>query len=213
MCLQNLIDTADHSQARITFLHDAYHPAKKEHFVNQQNRFPVVEIQEGTETGSFLKLLDFVKQQRFSPETILYFVEDDYWHRDGWVDVLLEGFTIEDADYITLYDHKDKYFHPNYTDLKSKIAHTQSCHWRSTPSTTNTYATKMKTLMRDFDLHREFSLDRTITDDHGKFCCLAKHGATLYSSIPGWSSHLEPDFLSPCVAWEYEMKRHKHAKK
>ena len=40
-----------------------------------------------------------------------------------------------------------------------------------------------------------------ISADHQKFCALGKRGATLISSIPGWSTHIDRDFVSPCINW------------
>lgn len=199
LCYDNFIKTSD-ARANITFLLDTFFPTEEEHFVKKQNQFPVIEIHEGTETGSFLKLLDIVKDRHFDDDTIIYFVEDDYLHREEWIDILLEGFSIPEADYITLYDHKDKYF--QYPKLTSKIFHTQSCHWRTTPSTTNTYAMRWKTLRDHFKYHQKYSLGCKVTRDHEKFCKLQKKGATLLSSIPGWSTHAEPEFASPCYNWE-----------
>ena len=175
---------------------------EQEHFLHQQTRFPVHVFKAGTEATSFLYMLEYVKQQKFSADTIIYFLEDDYLHRPHWPKILREAFTLPNVDYVTLYDHRDKYFLPQYTELKSKIFHTESCHWRVTPSTTNTYAMRFKTLQNHIDIHRSFSLRRTITADHDKFIKLAEEGATLISSIPGFSTHAEPDYASPCTHWE-----------
>ena len=139
---------------------------------------------------------------RLDPETIIYIVEDDYLHRAGWIDILLEGFSIPDVSYVTLYDHKDKYFYPMYDQLESKLYHTKSCHWRVTPSTTNTYAMKFKTLLRDLYTHRRYSLNLDVSSDHAKFCDLSSQGKFLISPMPGWSTHLEPEYASPCINWE-----------
>lgn len=207
-CHDNLLKTADLNQVAITFLLDTFHPTSTPHFITQQTTFPVIEIKEGTETGSFLRLLDYVMTLKFSSDTIIYFVEDDYLHRPGWTDILLEGLTIPDASYVTLFDHRDKYF-PAYANLQAKLFHTASCHWRTTPSTTNTYGMRLSTLKEHFDLHRQFSLGRRITADHDKFIELGKNGATLISPIPGWSTHVETEMLSPCIDWQQvtEMKK------
>jgi len=160
-----------------------------------------VECKAGSEAASFLSMLEYVYRQKFSPDTIIYFLEDDYLHRPHWPRVLREAFALP-IDYVTLFDHRDKYFFPQYVDLKSKIFHTHSCHWRTTPSTTNTYAMLFKTVQKQIDLHRCFSIGRTITADHDKFCKLAEEGAVLISSIPGFSTHIELDFASPCHDWE-----------
>lgn len=197
-CYRNLLQTIDLKKANLTFFLDGQ---KKDHFLREENRFPVIEIQAGTESSSFLQLLDLVEKRRFHPETILYFLEDDYLHRPNWVEVLLEGFEIPGVEYATLYDHKDKYFHPSYVELKSQLFQTKSCHWRSTPSTTNTFAVRAKTLLEHLPIHRQFSEERKITADHEKF---QKLNALLISSIPGFSTHCEPEFASPCYNWENE---------
>lgn len=196
-CYQNLIDTLDPKKANITYFLDV---AKgTDHFLPKGN---VIEINEGTESGAFLRMLDYVAKMKFHPDTILYFVEDDYLHRPGWLDVLLEGFSIPEADYITLYDHKDKYFFPMYKELKSRLFVTPTCHWRETPSTTQTFATRFKTFIRDLPIHKKYSEGRDISQDHEKFLALGKQGAMLISSIPGFSTHAEPEFASPCINWE-----------
>ena len=200
-CYENLLKTADLKRVDITFLLDTFHPKKEPHFVREQTMFPVVEIKEGCETGSFLKLLDHVMSLKLQPEAIVYFLEDDYLHREGWVDVLLEGFTLPDVSYVTLYDHRDKYFLPMYHNLESRLFHTRSCHWRTTPSTTNTYAMRFQTLRDHLEVHKRFSEGRRISDDHAKFIELGKLGARLISSIPGWSTHVEEGLTSPCIEW------------
>ncbi|MGH2612514.1 MAG: hypothetical protein ACRDFB_05635, partial [Rhabdochlamydiaceae bacterium] len=187
----------------ITFLLDVFYPSTTRHFITEQTEFPVIEIKEGSETGSFLKLLDHVISLKFKDDTVIYFLEDDYLHKEGWVDVLLEGFTIPSVSYVTLFDHRDKYFLPMYTDLQSKLFITDTCHWRTTPSTTNTYAMRFKTLQEHLPIHRKFSERRRITSDHEKFLELGRQGAQLISSIPGWSSHIDAGNTSPCVDWEF----------
>lgn len=186
-CHQNLLDTVD-ERVNLTFFLDT---AKEgDHFIKGQ----AIEIKEGKEAGSFLRMLDHVVSLDLHPDTIIYFLEDDYLHRPGWIDVLFEGFTT-DTDYVTLYDHRDKYMY--YPKLQSKIYLTQSTHWRTTPSTTNTYAMRFGTLIQDLPIHKRFSIGRKITADHDKFCCLAKKGAILISPIPGWSTHADVEFDSP----------------
>lgn len=199
-CHRNLMDSADHSRARFTFLLDAFHPMQESHFIRKEKR--LVEFCAGTETGSFLFLLDHVVKQPFSDETIIYFLEDDYLHREGWVDILLEAFTVPEMEYATLYDHGDKYTLPMYKDLTAKLYHTPSCHWRSTPSTTNTYAMRFKTLKKHYEVHRAFSLGRKISADHEKFLRLSEMGSLLISPLPGFSTHVEKSTLSPTHDWQ-----------
>lgn len=198
--LENLLATIGDEKINLTFFLDAFHPMEGEHFLRKQMRFPIIEFKAGSEAASFLYMLEYVYSKKYSSDTIIYFLEDDYIHRPNWPTVLREAFTLP-IEYATLFDHKDKYFFPQYNDLKSKIFHTTTCHWRTTPSTTNSYAMLFDTLKKHIDHHRCFSLGRTITADHDKFCKLAELGATLVSSIPGYSTHVEPDFASPCADW------------
>jgi hypothetical protein len=201
-CYDNLIATLNPELVNVTFLLDTFHPSQDIHFVKQQTRFPIVTIEEGTETGSFLKLLDYVMGLNLSDETIVYFLEDDYLHRPKWGEVMLEGFSLPEIDYMTLYDHRDKYFASDYKKLTSKLYHTASCHWRTTPSTTNTYAMRFKTLKKHLKYHKKYSLGCRITRDHQKFCKLTKKGAQLISAVPGFATHAEPAYASPCFEWE-----------
>lgn len=200
-CYHNLVATAHDPDVRITFFLDTAKATTSAHFLKEQSLFPVIEIQAGSEAISFLKMLDYVLEQKIDPDTLIYFLEDDYIHKPGWMHILREGFMIPGVDYVTLFDHKDKYMSAEYQNLQSRIFHTESCHWRTTPSTTNTYAMRFTTLKRDAEQHRSFSVGRSITADHEKFLALGAQGAILISSIPGWATHDEPEFASPCADW------------
>ena len=95
------------------------------HFIFNKN-VNIVETEGGSEAKSFNNLLKYVHEQDFKDEDIIYFVEDDYLHLDGWIDIMLEGFNQIGADYYTLYDHPDKYYLPMYQDLQSKIITTEN---------------------------------------------------------------------------------------
>ena len=114
-----------------------------------------------------------------------------------------EGFEHIGADYYTLYDHPDKYWLPMYEELQSKIIATPSVHWRTTPSTTNTYACRFKTLKQHFDIHVQYcDLVAKWTKDHDKFTHLWSIGSNIVSCIPGYSTHVEGNMLSPTIKWE-----------
>jgi len=194
--------TADHPNASFTFFLDTHFGKDQDHFIKNQTRYPVIEIDAGCEASSFLQMVDHVTKQPLSDETIVYLLEDDYLHRERWMAILQEGLSLPDADYVTLFDDRDKYFLPQYKDEKFQLFHTKSCHWRTAPSTTNTYATRFATLKKHLPIHRKYSLDRQISSDYDKFCELELIGATLVSPLPGWSTHVEPKNTSPCYDWE-----------
>lgn len=161
----------------------------------------------GSETKSFRSLIKYLQEQKYPDDEIVYIVEDDYLHRPGALKILQEVFDSTNVDYATLYDHMDKYF-PGYFEkfaygFKTVLVPTKSCHWRTTPSTTNTFAARYKTLMEDFEVQLKFSPeDEKVSRDHLKFHALWEKGRSLLSSIPGFSTHVENELLSPCFEWE-----------
>ena len=44
--------------------------------------------------------------------------------------------------------------------------------------------------------------DRGFTRDHDKFINLWEKGSNLITSIPGYSTHMETEYLSPAIDWE-----------
>lgn len=197
----SLISTLDERVDFIAF-HDSGNGEIKNHFLNNKDVNKVSQ-KGGNDAQSFLNLLNYVVKQNYNDNDIVYFLEDDYLHKPGWIDILLEGFEYIGADYYTLYDCPDKYYLPMYEDLQSKIIVTPSVHWRTTPSTTNTYACKFKTLKQHFNIHVQYcDLVEKWTKDHDKFIYLWNAGSNLVSCIPGYSTHCESSYLSPCTDWK-----------
>lgn len=199
-CWNNLLETSDEN-TEVTAIFDG--EPKTEHFLHNDTRnYKLVCKHGGTDGHSFLNLLEYVHEQNIEDDTILYFVEDEFYHKPGWVNILREGFEYIGADYITLYDHNDKYFLPMYNDLQSKIIATPSIHWRTTPSTTNTYAVLYQTFKKHYNIHKEYcDLQKGFTRDHDKFIRLWNEGSNLISCLPGYSTHCETEYLSPCIDW------------
>ena len=196
----SLISTLD-ERVDYTAFHDSGNGTIENHFLNDKN-VNKISMKGGNDAQSFLNLLNYVIEQNYSDEDIIYFLEDDYLHKEGWIDILIEGFEYIGADYYTLYDHPDKYYLEAYGELQSKILVTPSSHWRTTPSTTNTYACKFKTLKQHFDIHVKYcDLIEKWTKDHDKFIHLWNIGSNLVSSIPGYSTHVEGNMLSPIIKW------------
>ena len=195
-----LISTLDNRVAYTAF-HDSGNGSIEEHFLDNKD-VNKISMHGGNDAQAFLNLLNYVKDQSYDSNDIIYFLEDDYLHRDGWIDILQEGFDMIGADYYTLYDHPDKYFLPMYENLQSKVIATKNVHWRTTPSTTNTYACRYSTLMNHFDIHVKYcDLVEKWTKDHVKFTELWEKGSNLLSCIPGYSTHVEGNMLSPVIEW------------
>ena len=88
-----------------------------------------------------------------------------------------------------------------YSDLMSKILITENSHWKPVPSTTNTFATKFKTLKEDKKIHYQHSFNVEPTADHQKFLDLNQRGKYLISCLPGYSTHAVKEWISPCINW------------
>lgn len=106
--------------------------------------------------GSFKYLLN-AELPSLANDDLIYFVEDDYLHRVGSAGALEEG--LKYFDYVTLYDHPDKYGinSPNTNPLVSKGALSEATQiirgintiWRTTNSTTMTFGVVAKTMRMD----------------------------------------------------------------
>jgi hypothetical protein len=180
------------------------------HWIYKYSIKELIPIQGGTDKLSLANMLHITMNMSLPDNDIIYFLEDDYLHKKGWCDLLREGLSKRlmpnniKFDYITLYDHYDKYYFNDeytkqtYAELTSRIAVSKSTHWRTIPSTTNTYAMRVKTFMDDIDIHMFYK-----NIDNDKFIELGKnYKRVIASCVPGWSTHCHNEFLSPCVDWE-----------
>ncbi|HHJ10234.1 MAG TPA: hypothetical protein ENK25_05005 [Bacteroidetes bacterium] len=203
-CFQNLKNTiVNDNRVKLTLVYDNAEGPLERHFISTEKHYEIVEFTGGDDSRSLYNLLHYIIEQDIPDEDIVYVLEDDYVHRKGWVDIMLEGFNHTDAKYVTLYDHRDKYFLHRYRNLKSKIVFSPSVHWRYVPSTTNTWSTKFKTLKKHFKIHEKFCKSRKgIARDNAKFNYLTKNNFFLISPIPAYSTHAETPFLSPVIDWE-----------
>jgi hypothetical protein len=143
----------------------------------------------------------------FGDDEIIYFVEDDYLHLPNSRTVLLEG--LERTDYVSLYDHLDKYLTPSYGGNpfigddcaeETKVFVTPHSHWKLTNSTTMTFASTVKTLREDAEVWRTHSTG-VCPRDFQAFLDLRERGRTLATPLPGYSTHCDPQFPSPLTDW------------
>ncbi len=168
--------------------------------------FPILNVERtklGSGAQSFNHALDKVLD--FDDDSVVYFVEDDYLHKENSSKVLLEGIKLG-ADYVTLYDHPDKFINginPYVSDggEDTKVFLTDSCHWKLTNSTTMTFASTVKVLKDDKDIIKKWTVG-THPNDFEMFVELRNKGKSLISPLPGYSTHGETAFLSPLTNWE-----------
>ncbi len=101
---------------------------------------------------SYRALLEHIKKQQHQPSDLIYFLENDYVHVPGWVDKIVDLYkTYSNLDYVSLYDHNDKYFLDMYDNLVSKIFTSNTHHWRTTPSTCGSFIVTRKLFDADYE--------------------------------------------------------------
>ena len=121
--------------------------------------------------ASFMYSVNLILKRHSLSETV-YLLEDDYLHLPGSKVLLNEG--LEIADYVTLYDHPDKYVleneggNPfNHQVLNTtRLYVTRHSHWRDTDSTTMTFACKVVTLSEDFPIWQKNAQSGNPDDFH-----------------------------------------------
>ena len=196
-CFKNFLNTiGGYSNVNLTLALDG--DINQDFTKNYQDKFTLFQTNNGSSLQSWRDLLEYVKNQPMEPEDLIYWVENDYLHLNGWVDKIITLFkTFKGLDYISLYDHNDKYFLPMYENLVSKIITTQNHHWRTTPSTCGTYIVNRETFDKDYDIQS------TYVGDHNTFLWLNQNRErSVITPIPGLSTHCMEGLLSPCINWE-----------
>jgi hypothetical protein len=206
-CFCNLLETLEHSplssNVSLTVIYDGNEADFHTDFIYRrcatQTKFKTTVIVDkaGSNMKSWLVALDQVKKTPMANSDIIYFLENDYLHLDGWLEKVAELYASPiKFDYVSLYDHKDKYFSDMYSELTSKIFVTPTHHWRTTPSTCGTFMLSRKVFLEDVELWaREVG-------DHHQFTELCQtRGRVLLTPIHGLSTHCMEKYLSPTINW------------
>ena len=121
-------------------------------------------------------------------DTFVYFAEDDYLYRPGAKAALIEGAGF--SDYVTLYDHPDKYTLQYGMGETSQVRRTPSSHWRYTLSTCMTFGVWADTLRCDM-YHWKEHTEGDHPNDHQVFADLNGAKRSLAVSIPGFACHTD----------------------
>jgi hypothetical protein len=139
----------------------------------------------------------FIKNYKCDSDDLIYILENDYLHLKFWDEKLIELYsTFQNLNYISLYDHNDKYFLPQYENLTSKIFTTNSHHWRTVPSTCGSFIVPKKIFDEDYEIQT------TIIGDHNKHIYLNEHrNRFILTPIPGLSTHCADGLMSPTIDW------------
>lgn len=108
------------------------------------------------QTPAFYHLVECALEQ-LEDADIVYFIEDDYLHVPQASEILEEGLTV--FDYVTLYDHPDKYgifgkgrnpyVNDDHLSEPTRVFKGRHVLWRTTNSTTHSFACHVRTLRED----------------------------------------------------------------
>jgi hypothetical protein len=198
-CYDNLLSTLpnlDSNTYRVNIIFDG---DISSNWIQNYSFHKTHNIKAGNDTSSFFQTLKTIKEDsNIHKDDLIYVLENDYLHIQGWFDKILELFqTYQGLDYVSLYDHNDKYFLPQYSSLMSQIITTQNHHWRTTPSTCGSFIFTKETFDKDYDILS------TMEGDHNKFLWLNQNRhRTVITPIPGLSTHCMQGLMSPTIKWE-----------
>jgi hypothetical protein len=190
----NLLETIeDNPNVELTVMMDG---TKQGTFLENYN-VNVYEFKGGSDASSFFETVKYAKSKNIGDKDLVYFLENDYLHLDGWIEKVIDLFsTFKGLSYVSLYDHNDKYFLPMYENLVSKIFTTKTHHWRTTPSTCGSFIISKQLLEEDFDILS------TMVGDHNKFTYLNQtRNRFVLTPIPGLSTHCMEGLMSPTIDW------------
>jgi len=196
-CFTNLLQTIEgHNNIKLTLALDG--DINQDFTKNYQNKFTLFSTNYQSSLLSYRALLEYIKEQPMEPTDLIYYLENDYLHTDSWVEKIIELYsTFSNLNYVSLYDHNDKYFLPMYDDLVSKIITTSSHHWRTTPSTCGSYIISRDIFEKDFDIWAN------AVGDHNTFLYLTeKKNRFTLTPIPGLSTHCMETLMSPTINWK-----------
>ena len=194
-CFTNLLSTIEGENVDLHLIMDG---EIESNFINKyKNKFISHQIKAGADQSSFFQTWQIAKKTEIGDSDLIYFLENDYLHLKGWVSKVKELFKMYNLPhYVSLYDHKDKYFQI-YENLVSKILITETHHWRTTPSTCGSFIINKQLFNEDYDIHT------TMVGDHNKFLYLnQERNKIVITPIPGLSTHCMDGLMSPIIEWD-----------
>ena len=207
-CFKSLVDSVRRSNVDVDFycVFDGEERELSEYIKN----FTEVQYQP---IKVFANLKSLVYCLNFSQElkvSSVYFVEDDYLHVPTAMNILSDGITR--FGLVTGYDHTDRYtlegLASDINKDRESLKLGKLCHWRTSESTTGTWAADKDCLAQVWETamqHLKDGQDRNFFRE-----IFNRFNRRLYTSLPGVSTHVAVDpvpaapsrYLSPYVDWE-----------
>ncbi len=206
-CFVNLLHTirADKlsDRVQITIVYDGtpddfIDDFSSQYCVGQTPEISLQFIKAGSDINSFLITLYMARTATMPQDDLIYILENDYLHQHEWVSKVFElknsGIVF---DYLSLYDHRDKYDFPMYQSLTASLFYSPSHHWRTAPSTCASFLIRKQTLDADYAI-----LTSGMTDYYFFSKLVGENQRVLLTPIPGLATHCMEGYLSPVVAWD-----------
>lgn len=127
-------------------------------------------------------------------DDIIFFLEDDYLFRPGNHLLALESFLHRyPTAVIHPSDYPDDYARSEIFNLFVHDNH----HWRSTPTTTFTFACRTATILPHLNTAMSCGVDDGALSNY-----LKAQGIPMFSPVLGFCAHLHEGVMSPGVDWE-----------
>jgi hypothetical protein len=212
-CFTTLLTTLEQSpladRVSLTVVYDGSEAEFATDFVSEAIRKPskvqlgVKLVKGGSNIKSWLELLSHLEHGDIPDDDVLFLMENDYLHVEGWLDKVAELFESEHQfDYLTLYDHTDYYEvdgkprFPAYKGLKSNLYVTKTHHWREAPSTCGTFLVPKRVFLEDLEVWSS-----RLSDFYVFTYLLAVKRRVLLCPIPALSTHCMAGHLAPTIDW------------
>jgi hypothetical protein len=205
-CFENALRTFN--KANWIVIADNVNEETKKYLSSKVETVEYVSVGHGAGTFN----IALTKALSLNDDEVVYFLENDYVHKPEADKILEDGVVEMGFDYVTAYDHPDKYLNPFEggnpfcagRSEETRVYLGKYCHFKLTNSTTMTFASMVKTLKQDEDVLRKWTKE-THPYDFQMFMELKQRGKRLASAIPGFATHGETDWLSPLTNWKQEL--------
>lgn len=212
LCFASLVDAQRRlSDATLTLLSDGQLPLELVDTALETSK--VVQLHRSGNANSFLQAISIAIT--FRDDDIVYFVEDDYFHCADSLCKLRDVFHDCSCDYVTLYDHPDRYLAHDHRrhDAQMRVntvSLSGSHHWRTVESTCMTFAGRVRTIRDDLGIFMTHVRPGVVPKDRQLFRHLqglasfstANSRRVLLGPIPSLATHCETTYLAPNVDWD-----------
>ncbi len=210
-CVNNFIENVVNQKTQLFFIGDNVDAELRKFLMSKTSEnIDFIDQSFGSNGASFRFQLELASS--FDDNELVLLQEDDYLYKPAaWpfhsATTYNELFSqaLEYADYVSVYDHPDKYLAPSLGGNKyigqngvenTGLFCTTHSHWKYTNSTTCTFASTARTIREDLKIWFHFcSGDHPY--DFQAFTALGLKGRQLATSIPGRATHTELNHISP----------------